>query len=110
MSAPGSACERCTRTGAAGSGALGMEVRMGSRLGIGLTPGFHVTLEDVRIRNRGADVASAKETNLGIELLPLLNKEVRIVKIWMKHPRISIEQGRDGKINFTTPEEKAGKN
>jgi len=93
----------------AASDTLGMEVRIGGRLGIGLFPGFHVSLEDVRIRNRGADVASAKETILGIELLPLLHKELRIVKIGMKRPRISIEQDRDGKFNFENPEEEAGK-
>src|SRR3989337_3909310 len=97
------------RLEAAVSDALAVEVRIGGRLGIGLFPGFHVTLEDVRIRNRGADVASAKETILGIELFPLLHKEVRIVKIWMKHPRISIEQDREGKFNFETPGEEAGK-
>jgi uncharacterized protein involved in outer membrane biogenesis len=97
------------RLEAAASDALGMEVRIGGRLGIGLFPGFHVALEDVSIRNRGADVASAKETFLGIELLPLLHKDVRIVTIGMKRARISIEQDRDGKFNFETPEEEAGK-
>jgi uncharacterized protein involved in outer membrane biogenesis len=97
------------RLEAAASDALGMEVRIGGRLGIGLFPGFHITVEDVRIRNRGADVASAKETVLGIELLPLLHKELRVVKIGMKRPRISIEQDRDGKFNFERPEEEAGK-
>ncbi|HEX2719779.1 MAG TPA: AsmA family protein, partial [Candidatus Deferrimicrobium sp.] len=38
------------RLEAAASDALGMEVRIGGRLGIGLFPGFHVTLEDVHIR------------------------------------------------------------
>ena len=97
------------RLEAAASDALGMEVRIGGRMGIGLFPGFHVTLEDVRIRNRGADVASAKKAILGIELLPLLHKEVRIVKIGMKRPQFSIEQDSDGKFNFETPEEEAGK-
>ena len=97
------------RLEAAVSDALGMEVRIGGRMGIGLFPGFHVTLEDVRIRNRGADVASAKRAILGIELLPLLHKNVRIVKIGMNRPRISIEQDSDGKFNFETPEEEAGK-
>jgi len=91
------------RLEAVASDALGMEVRIGGRLGIDLFPGFHVTLEDVRIWNRGADVAFAKEAILGIELLPLLHKEVRIVKIGMKRPRISVEQDRDGKFNFETP-------
>ena len=93
----------------AASDALGMEVRIGGRLGIGLFPGFHIAVEDVGIRNRGADVASAKETILGIEFLPLLHKELRIVKIGMKRPRISIEQDRDGRFNFETPEGEAGK-
>ncbi len=98
-----------SRLEAAASDALGMEVRIHGRLGIGLFPGFHATLEDVRIRNRGADVASAKETILEIELLPLLHREIRIMKIDMKRPRISIEQDRDGKFNFETPEEEVGK-
>jgi len=96
------------RLEAAASDALGMEVRIGGRLGIGFFPGFHVTLGDVRIRNRGLDVASAEEAILGIELLPLLHKEVRIVKIGMKRPRISIEQDRDGKFNFEEREETKG--
>jgi uncharacterized protein involved in outer membrane biogenesis len=92
------------RLEAAASGALGMEVRVGGRLGIGLFPGLLVTLEDVHIRNRGADLVSAKEARLGIDLLPLLHKEVRIGKIALKNPSISIEQDRDGKFNFETPQ------
>ena len=97
------------RLEAAASDALGMEVRIGGRLGIRLFPGFHITVQDVRIRNRGADVASAMETTLGIEFFPLLHRELRIVKIGMKRPRISIEQDRDGKFNFESPEGEAGK-
>ena len=89
---------------AAASGALGMDVKVGGRLGIGFFPGLRVTLQDVNIRNRGADIASAKQVNLGIDLLPLLQKEVRIGKIALKHSRISIERDRDGKFNFEKPE------
>jgi hypothetical protein len=97
------------RLEAAASDALGMDVRIGGRLGIGLFPGFHARLEEVRIRNRGSDVASAKVATLGIELLPLLHRELRIVKVGMKRPRVSIEQDADGKFNFETPEREAGK-
>lgn len=97
------------RLEAAFSDALGMEVRIGGRLGIGLYPGFHITVEDVRIRNRGADVASAKKAFLEIELPPLLHKEIQVVKIKMRQPRISIDQDRDGKFNFESPEEEVGK-
>lgn len=87
---------------ATASGALGMDVRIGDRLGIDFFPGLLVTLESVHIRNRGTDVASAKEARLGIDLLPLLQKEIRIGKIALKHPKISIERGRDGRFNFET--------
>ena len=97
------------RLEAAASDALGMEVRFGGRLGIGLFPGFHITVEDGLIRNRGTDIVSAKESTLGIELLPLLRKELRIVKLGMKRPRISIEKDREGKFNFETAEEERGK-
>jgi len=84
-------------------------VRIGGRLGFGLFPGFHVSLKDVRVRNRGADVASAEKIRLGVALLPLLHKEVRIVKIGITRPRISIEQDRNGKFNFEPTGEKTGK-
>jgi len=93
-----------SRFEAAASGALGMEVRVGGRLGVSLFPGLLVTLQDVHIRNRGADLVSAKEARLGIDLLPLLKKEVRFGKIALKNPVISIERGRDGKFNFETPQ------
>lgn len=96
------------RLEAAASGALGMEVKAGGRLGIGFFPGLRVTLEDVHIRNRGADVASAKEARLGIDLLPLFQQEIRIGNIALKHPRISIERDRDGKFNFGRPEAAGG--
>src|SRR5512133_3822880 len=63
------------------SEALGMEVRIGGRLGMGFFPGVHVRLDDVRVRNRGAEIASAKEAALQIALLPLLHGEVRVEKI-----------------------------
>ena len=66
--------------------------------------GLLVTLEDVHILNRGADVVSTKEARLGINFLPLLQKKVRLGKIALKHPQFSIERGRDGKFNFETPD------
>jgi AsmA protein len=92
----------------AASRALGMEVHVGGRLGIGFFPGLHVTLQDVNIRNRGTDLASAKQASLGIDLLPLLYQEVRIGKIALNRPRISVERGSDGKFNFEKPEAARG--
>lgn len=93
------------RLEAAASDIMGMEVRVGGRLGIGYFPGLLVTVEDVRIRNRGTDVATAKEARIGVDFLPLLHKEVRINRIALEHPSVSIEKGRDGKFNFEKSEE-----
>jgi hypothetical protein len=97
-----------TRLEATVSKALGMQVSIGGRLRIDFFPGLLVTLEDVGIRNRGLDVASAKEVRLQIELLPLLENEVRIEKIALKHPTLTIERDPDGLFNFETPEAAEG--
>jgi AsmA protein len=82
------------------SDALGMDVRIGGRLGMGLFPGFHVTVEDVRlIGDQGTAVASARKIRLWIALLPLLRKEVRLSRVELMHPRLSIERGPEGTLN-----------
>ncbi|BAV34145.1 hypothetical protein SCL_1847 [Sulfuricaulis limicola] len=92
------------RLEAAASKALGMEVSAGGRLGIGFFPGLHLTLEDGRIRNRGTDLVSARQASIGIEILPLFYQKVRIDRITLKQPAISIERDRDGKFNFQKSE------
>jgi AsmA protein len=71
---------------------------------IAFFPGLHLALQDVHIRSRGADVVSAKEAGLRVDLLPLLRKEVRIEKIALKEARISIEKDRHGHFNLEEPE------
>ena len=84
------------------SDALEMEVNVGGRLDIGFFPSLHITMENVQIRNRGSEIASAAQASLGVELFPLLHKEVRMESVGLKHVRISIERQRDGKFNFQT--------
>ncbi|MHB8624290.1 MAG: AsmA family protein [Sulfuricaulis sp.] len=92
------------RLEAAASGALGMEVSVDGRLGIGFFPDLAVTLDDVHLRNREAEVAFAREARLGIDLLPLFHGEVRIGKVALKNPLISIERDRDGRFSFEQPQ------
>jgi len=93
-----------SRLEAASSGVLGMDVRVGGRLGIGIFPGLLLTLEDVHLRNRGTDIIVARQASLGVDLLSLFRQEVRIGKVALKNPRISIEYGIDGKFNFEAPD------
>lgn len=88
------------RLEAAASDALGMDVRIGGRLGMGFLPGFHLTVEDGRILSeRGVDVASAKRASLWIDLLPLLRREFRLRRIELTQPRLSIERDPEGRFN-----------
>ncbi|MBE0558452.1 MAG: AsmA family protein, partial [Proteobacteria bacterium] len=84
----------------AASEALGMEVRALGPFGIGFFPGLRIRLADVQMRNRGMDVASAKEVSLEIALLPVLRKEVRITRIGLERPRISLKRSHAGAFNF----------
>ena len=84
----------------AASDALGMEVRINGDVHVQFFPGPGVALEDVTIRNLGSDVAAAKQASLGIELVPLLHKRLRINSMALTHVSVSIEQGRDGRFNF----------
>jgi AsmA protein len=88
---------------AAASEALGMDVRVGGRIATGIFPGLHVTLEDVEIRNRGASLVAAKEAQIWIDYLPLLRNEVRIGRIALSRPGISIERSLDGTYSFEKP-------
>jgi uncharacterized protein involved in outer membrane biogenesis len=92
------------RIEAAASQALGMEFSIGADPGLGFYPALLVTLEDIHIRNRGAQVASAKRASIRIELLPLFKGDMRIERIALEQARISIERDRDGQFNFARPQ------
>jgi uncharacterized protein involved in outer membrane biogenesis len=96
-----------TRLEASVSSALGMEVSIAGRLGIDFFPGLLLTLEDVHFRNQAADVVSAKEATIAVDLMSLLAKELRIENIVLKHPVISIERDRDGRFNLESTREAA---
>lgn len=79
---------------------LGMDVKVNGRLGVEFSPGLLLTLEDVRIHNRGTEIATARAARIRINFLPLFYKRVQIAAIVLDHPKISIERDRDGTFNF----------
>jgi uncharacterized protein involved in outer membrane biogenesis len=87
------------RVEAIASEVLGMEVHVGGRLAIGFLPGLHVSLADVHVHSRGAEVAAVGEVDLRIELVPLLRNELRTSQIEIKRLTLTIERDRNGKLN-----------
>ena len=91
------------RLEAAASKALGMEVKVGGPMGIRFAPGLVVTLRDVHGARRGEEVASAAAARLGIALLPLLHKQVRVTSVALQQPTIAVARDRDGRLDLAPP-------
>ena len=89
-----------SRLEAAASAVLGMDVRVGGRLGLRLLPGVRVTLEDARILDaHGVAVATARRTRLWVEPLPLLRGEFRLRRVELFQPRFALERDAGGRWN-----------
>ena len=93
---------------AAASRAMGMKVQVVGNISFGLSPGFYIALEDVQIRNRGIDVATAHSAQLGVEFFPLLQKKVRIRSVTLKNAKLYIERDSKGLLNLENTEKPKG--
>jgi AsmA protein len=87
---------------------LFLDVSASGRLSIDLFPGLIVNLENVHLRNRGTEIAVAKEVSLAVALLPLLHREIRIKRVALGHLGVSIERDRDGRFNLEKSEAAGG--
>jgi AsmA protein len=85
------------------SDALGMEFRTHGKARLRFFPSASIVLSDVRLRNRGTDLATAEALRVGVKMLPLLSGQVVITELALEKPVIRIEKGIDGKFNFETP-------
>lgn len=88
------------RLQATASRALGVEVDVAGRLALDFFPGLTVTLDDVRVRSRKADVLVAKQARIAVDLLSLLRQDVRMGRIELSQATIVVARDRDGRFNF----------
>jgi len=92
------------RVEAAASGALGMDVTVEGEIRLGLLPRLHLVLGNVRVRNRGSELAFIESADLSIELFPLLQRQLKYSSISLERARLTIERGRDGRYNYQKPQ------
>ena len=83
-----------------------MKVRMNGKMKLTRFPRTRVSLEDILIQNRGADVASIKEAEIEMSLLPLLWRGIHIQQVRLITPVFFIIKDRSGRFNIETPEKK----
>ena len=85
------------------SDAFAMNVTVEGRMGISFAPQLRFTLSSVRVINQGTELAFVKEADIAIELLPLLQREIRYGNITLEGTRVSIIRDRDGRYNYQRP-------
>jgi len=88
------------RIEAAASRALKMDVRIRGGIRISFLPAFGASLADLTVKNGEADVATVAEAKVGLRLLPLLIGKVRISRLELVKPVISIVRQKDGTLNI----------
>ncbi|HEX9192057.1 MAG TPA: AsmA family protein [Candidatus Deferrimicrobiaceae bacterium] len=90
------------RIEAAVSDALGMEFRIQGKADLRLFPSAGISLSEIRLRNRGAEIATAETLRVGVKLLPLLRRKVEVTEILLEKPAIRIEKRADGRFSHET--------
>ncbi len=89
------------RLEAAASDAVGMDVRIGGRLSMGFFPSPHVTAEGVRILGeQGVAIASVERAGFWINPLPLLRRDIRLRRVELRQPLLSVEVDSAGRSNI----------
>jgi uncharacterized protein involved in outer membrane biogenesis len=90
------------RIEAAASRALHMDVRVRGRAGFSFLPAFGASVADVTVQNGGVAVATIAKVKIGLKLLPLMTGQVRISRLKLVNPVVSIVRQKDGKLNIET--------
>ena len=89
------------------SKALGLELSIAGRPAIDVFPGLQLTLDDVHLRRHGKELASARQARISIAPMSLLGDELRVEKIVLTQPVITVAREPDGRFDFE-PDAAAG--
>lgn len=78
------------------SEALGMEVLVKGKSDLDILPKLRVSFSDVVLREEKLELLTIKRLSLGLEFLPLLRKRVRVTRLILEEPALTISA-----FNFT---------
>jgi AsmA protein len=96
------------RIEAAASRATGLEVRINGKMGLSFFP-FGVSAKDIHVANKGVEILSLENLNLGAELMPLMRKQLKVTSCELVKPVVIIVKEADGKYNFESIEKESAK-
>jgi AsmA protein len=87
------------------SEAAGLDVRIQSKVGLSLFP-FGLSAHDIRASNQGIEILSIEKLKLRPEFIPLLKKQLRIIRCEVYKPNITIVEGAKKKHDSGTADKK----
>src|SRR5208337_1031020 len=90
------------------SGATGLDVRIEGKMGLSFFP-LGVSAKDIHVSNKGgdSDILSLENLKIGVELMPLLKKQLKVTNCELVKPVVSIMKDAKGKYNFEGTEKKS---
>ncbi len=83
----------------AASAATGLEVRIKGKIGLSFFP-FGIWANDINVASKGSEIISLENLKLGVELMPLLRKQLKVTRCEIVKPAVTIVKDTDGKYNF----------
>ena len=79
-----------------------MEVHIRGGVSVSFFPVLGASLEDISVTNGGSDVATVAKAKVGLKLLPLITGRVRISRMDLVKPVMSIIRQKNGRLNIET--------
>jgi uncharacterized protein involved in outer membrane biogenesis len=94
----------------AASGVLKREVSIKGEIGLHLLPPVGVDIRDIHIKGGPGfsekDLVFLDRIEVGLNLLPLLRKKIRVRRVHLTRPVIRLERNARGLYNYESPEKK----
>ena len=75
--------------------ATGLEVRIDGKMERSFFP-FGVSAKDIHVTNKGGEIISLENLKLGVELMPLLKKQLKVTSCELVKPVVTIMKDADG--------------
>lgn len=86
----------------------GLNVKLNGKIGLSLFP-LGVSARDIQVTKKGSEILTLKKLKLGMDLWPLLKKQIHITRCKLVNPKLTISRDASGKYNFETPGKKSSK-
>jgi len=87
------------------SEATGLDVRINGKMGLSFFP-IGLSAKDVHVTSKGGEILSLENLKMGVEFLPLLNRQLKVTGCDLVKPVVTIVKDADGQYNFENPDKK----